>query len=104
MADLAPLDDPRYVPQHPPVGGKVPDVVAKWGPRSQLRWFRRFRRFRREIGAQPVAVWDAHYCTSEHHRGQCCDSCQQEYLDGYHGGGVMTDGWCCCYDERMGRP
>lgn len=97
---LVPLDDPAYEPKYPPINGQVPDAVAKWGPRSQLRWFRRFRD---EIGAQPTAVWDAHYCSSEHHRGPCCFSCHSEYLDGYQGGGVMADGWCCCYDERMGR-
>lgn len=93
----APLDDPAYEPKHPPINGKVPDVVAKWGPRSQLRWFRRYRH---KVGAQPVSVWNAHYCTSEHHLGQCCTSCEQEYLDGYHGS-VASDGWCCCKDDRV---
>jgi len=96
MGGLAPLEDPAYEPQHPPVNGRVPAVVAKWGPRSQLRWFRRFRK---EIGAQSIEVWEAHYCASLGHRGQCCVSCEGEYLDGY---GVTLDGWCCCLDERKG--
>lgn len=94
MTRLAPLDDPRYVPVHPPVGGRVPEVVARWGPRSQVRWFRRFRE---QVGSQPIAVWDEHYCASEHHRGQCCSSCFGEYLDGH---GAMMDAWCCCRDGR----
>lgn len=94
MVSADPLDDPRYVPAHPPVVGRVPDVVAKWGPKSQARWFRRFRD---QVGSQPIAVWDAHYCASEHHRGQCCYSCGDEYLDGY---GDDLDGRCCCQDER----
>lgn len=36
-----------------------------------------------------------------YHLGPCCGSCQGEYEDGFHGGGVMADGWCCCQDERQ---
>lgn len=35
-----------------------------------------------------------------YHEGYCCGSCQGEYEDGYQGGGVIADGWCCCKDER----
>ena len=98
MKPIAPLDDPAYIPQYPPVDGQVPEVVVKWGPRSQLRWFRRFGKL---LGVRND--WDRYYCTSPHHRGLCCTSCEGEYLDGYQGGGVMMDGWCCCHDSRTPR-
>lgn len=87
----APLDDPAYEPVHQPVDGKIPDVVAKWGPRSQLRWFWRFRR---QLADRQD--WGRFYCASEHHRGSCCYSCEEE-----SDFGVMQDGWCCCRDERI---
>lgn len=91
-ATVAPLDDPTYVPLHPPTNGQIPEVVAKWGMRSQLRWFRRFGS---QLGQR--TDWDRYYCTSEYHRGICCTSCWDEYQDGY---GVMMDGRCCCHDQR----
>jgi hypothetical protein len=30
-----------------------------------------------------------------------CSSCYGEYIDGYAGGGVMMDGYCCCKDSRI---
>lgn len=92
---IAPLDNPAYEPKHPPVNGRVPAVVAKWGPRSQVRWFRRFQD---EVADQPDTVWNAHYCHSEHHLGPCCWSCESEAQDGYYD--IRSDGWCCCRDER----
>lgn len=85
---LAPLDDPRYVPQHPPRNGSVPWVVEKWGPRSQLRWFRRFRD---SLDASWVQ-WDRYHRVSVEHLGGHCLSCldEEEYL-GYRG----TTGCCC---------
>ncbi len=88
----APLEDPNYVPVHPPVNGIIPGVVAKWGPRSQLRWFRRFGP---DLGVRKD--WDLYYCYSEHHSGLCCFSCGDE---AEMGTGVAQDGWCCCRDER----
>lgn len=88
----APLEDPAYTPAHPPVDGQVPDVIAKWGPRSQLRWFRRFGT---QLGRRKG--WDLFYCESEHHRGLCCGSCWDEWQAGT---GVMVDGWCCCQAIR----
>jgi len=93
MPDRAPLDDPAYAPEHPPINGIIPPVVARWGPKSQRRWFRRFRA---ELKWQSL---DGFYCESEHHVGSCCDSCAQDAAMGY-GGDV--DGYCCCQDERMG--
>lgn len=90
---LAPLDDPAYVPAHPPVGSVVPEVIAKWGPRSQVRWFRRFRE---EVGSQLIPVWNRHYCVSEHHRGLCCYSCEDDAVTA----GLFPDG-CCCKDDRI---
>lgn len=87
--DLAPLDDPRYQPKHPPDHGTIPFVVRRWGPRSQVRWFRRFRG---ELRPQPPAVWNEHHPTSELHRGLCCDSCLADLDDGY----PAVDDRCCC--------
>ncbi|MFJ8153951.1 hypothetical protein [Streptomyces sp. NPDC094468] len=91
---LAPLDDLTYTPLHPPVGGQVPAVVEKWGVRSQLRWFRRFRR---ELA--PRRDWSPYHVDSEYHRGLCCARCFEEAMDGQ---GVQLDGWCCCRDRRTG--
>jgi len=90
-----PLEDPDYEPERPPVNGQIPDVVARFGPPTQIRWFKRFGE---QLGKRKD--WDDYYCQSEHHRGLCCGSCYSEYEDGYQGGGVMVDGWCCCRDER----
>jgi hypothetical protein len=85
----APLDDPAYIPQHQPDRGTVPDVIARWGPRSQLRWFRRFGG---QLRPQPAAYWDPFYCSSEDHRGDCCVSCIADQEEGYG----SVDGACCC--------
>lgn len=91
LLQLAPLDDPTYQPEHPPVAGQIPDVVAKWGPPSQVRWFRRFGA---ELGLR--RDWDRYYCQSEHHRDLCCYSCEDEGERGTQG-----CGYCCCRDERI---
>jgi hypothetical protein len=86
-----PLEDPSYEPKYPPVDGKVPDVVAEFGPATQIRWFRRF------LSALDYTVkLSEYYVTSGVHKGPCCGSCIGEYVDGYQGGGVIMDGWCCC--------
>lgn len=87
-----PLEDPSYTPRNPPIDGRVPDVVERWGPASQLRWFRRF-------GSQlgPQTGWHRWYCMSLRHRGGCCFSCDVESGQGY---GVRDDGYCCCHDGR----
>ncbi len=97
LVDESPLNDPAYQPLHPPVDGRVPDVVARFGPRTQLRWFDRFQA---QIARQDLSAF---HCQSLHHLGPCCGSCYGEFEDGYQGGGVMMDGWCCCHDERMPR-
>ena len=84
------LDDPAYTPKHPPIGGRVPDVVAKWGAASQLRWFRRFWDDLSRSTLQAKAL-EPFYCQSEEHRGACCISCLQEQYDGYY----YTDSCCC---------
>jgi hypothetical protein len=95
LLDDSPLNDPDYEPRHPPVDGQIPDVVARFGLRTQIRWFARFGE---QLGKRND--WDDYYCQSEHHRGLCCGSCYGEYEDGYQGGGVIADGWCCCRDGR----
>ena len=83
---VPPLEDPTYTPEHPPIGGIVPDVVAKWGPASQLRWFTRFQG---QIKPMPITEWARFYCESEQHRGICCQSCIDD-------GDTWQDGICCC--------
>lgn len=93
-----PLEDSDYEPEHPPVDGKIPEVVARFGPSTQIRWFMRFHRSLTE-----EAKLDEYYVTSENHKGPCCSSCMGEFIDGYQGGGVIADGWCCCKDGRIKR-
>jgi hypothetical protein len=88
VEDDSPLNEPDYEPEHPPVDGLVPDVVRRWGQRSQLRWFFRFRR---ELRGQDL---DDLWVESAYHTGWCCSSCQEEFWEGY---GPMLDGWCCCH-------
>jgi hypothetical protein len=90
----APLEDPDYEPEHPPVNGQIPDVVAKFGKDTQLRWFNRFRG---QLGSG--INYNPYYCNSLHHLGPCCVSCVGEYEDG--DGSVIEDGWCCCQDKRV---
>ena len=84
-----PLEDPDYTPAHPPINGRVPEVIEKWGPASQLRWFDRFRD---QLKPRPMAEWDRWYCTTTAHTGSCCSSCQQDQDYGY---GDDIDGCCC---------
>lgn len=99
VMELTPLGDSDYEPRHPPENGQIPDVVIKWGKRSQLRWFKRFAR-----DLHPRQAWGQYWCESEHHRGVCCGSCEADVENmvqfGYSGG-VKADGWCCCRDSRQ---
>lgn len=81
----APLEDPAYEPLHPPVDGLVPDVVERWGPRSQLRWFERYHS---ALKPQPTSVWERFYVSSVSHRGDCCISCIED--------GEYFENYCCC--------
>lgn len=94
----APLNDPAYDPVHKPVNGRVPDVVIRWGKRSQLRWFERFWSLLLDQRRLLTMDLSEYWCDSEHHKGLCCGSCESEFEDGF---GVMMDGWCCCHDPRM---
>lgn len=85
---LAPLDDPTYAPAHPPVNGRVPEIVAKWAAASQLRWFARFSG---ELTPALAADWEPFHCSSDAHRGVCCASCLSDEEDGYWDGPT-----CCC--------
>lgn len=92
--DGPPLEDPNYTPEHPPVDGRIPPVVAKWGKASQLRWFRRFNHQLSEyLTAQELASF---WCSSEEHRGLCCFSCLDEKWEGYYD----SEPHCCCYGIR----
>lgn len=91
---VAPLDDPRYQPKHPPVGTSIPAVVVKWGAASQLRWFRRFGK---QLGVRKD--WGLYYCQSAHHLDLCCYNCADDDMTGHSMGGD----YCCCRDDRMKR-
>jgi hypothetical protein len=95
-----PLEDPAYEPKHPPVDGLIPEVVEKFGPATQLRWFKRFRSVLRFSTKNNMFLY---HVTSEHHRGPCCGSCLVEWEEdsprGY--GTVIDDGYCCCRDGRI---
>jgi hypothetical protein len=93
-----PLEDPSYEPKYPPVDGKIPAEVSKFGPETQLRWFKRFSG---DLD-QGYNYYD-YYTISEHHRGPCCGSCVVEYEEnqGTNYGSVIDDGWCCCRDGRI---
>jgi hypothetical protein len=80
-----PLEDPTYTPAHPPMAGEVPDVVAKWGAASQIRWFRRFHD---ELKPQRYDYWSRFHTGSPHHRGDCCISCEQD--------SEVFEDVCCC--------
>jgi hypothetical protein len=96
MSSTAPLDDPSCEPANPPINGRVPDVIAKWGPVSQQRWFRRFQD---QLKPAPYDEWERFYCSSEQHRGSCCDSCAQDISAGYQD---WDAGRCCCKATRGG--
>lgn len=92
MISRPPLEDPAYDPVHKPINRRPPAVVAKWGPVSQLRWFRRFWADLTPIREDDLKNF---YCHSDQHKGACCASCLSEQEDGYY----YTDG-CCCRSER----
>lgn len=91
---VAPLNNPSYVPRHPPQDGRVPDVVEKWGPRSQLRWFERYGS---ALRPQPLATWNRFHHNSPFHRGDCCISCIEdgEFFEDDNGQRL-----CCCLSFR----
>jgi hypothetical protein len=95
--EKSPLEDPDYEPENPPVNGEIPRAVYRFGPRTQVRWFKRFRKMVKD----DTSFYD-YYVTSEHHKGTCCISCIGEFEDDYQSGGVIADGWCCCRDSRIG--
>lgn len=89
MAALAPLEDPDYQPRYVPENGRPPAIVAKWGPRSQVRWFRRFWNDLGDHGLVNTDRLEGFYCHSTEHTGPCCSSCM-DYED------ETPDRYCCC--------
>lgn len=87
--DDAPLNDRRYEPIHRPVNRRVPEIVAKWGPPSQVRWFHRFWD---EIDWRTVDS-SRYHIHSTRHLGPCCAGCMSdEEWDGL----PVYDDQCCC--------
>jgi hypothetical protein len=103
---LPPLEDPDYQPVHVPVHGRPPELVAKWGPRSQLRWFRRFYpelyAYVRGMKFPGLAsdIANDYYCHSLEHKGPCCGSCISEEEDL---GLRPYDDHCCCHGYNAAR-
>jgi len=96
MTDRAPLDDPAYIPEHPPINGIIPPIVARWGPASQRRWFRRY--WGQLVREQ---AWGGFYWSSEHHVNGCCERCGEAPDEWFPP--IPLDDWCCCRDERAKR-
>lgn len=91
---MHPLDDPAHVPLNPPVDGQIPDVVSRFGPATQIRYFRRFWD---DLGVLTEERLRDYYCHSIEHRGACCSSCIADEWDGYDYGGSG----CCCRSTRQ---
>lgn len=89
LFDDSPLNDDGYEPSTHPADGRPPEVVARWGPKSQFRWFGRFQG---ELKPMPYREWENFYCDSPQHRGLCCASCIEDKNTGY--GDDIED--CCC--------
>ncbi|MFE3202226.1 hypothetical protein [Embleya sp. NPDC059237] len=99
---LAPLEDPTYTPKHQPTGGRIPAVVARWGPRSQLRWYRRFDRDLVTPLDAPARqrhndTIDSMYVHSLEHVGPCCSACFSEFEET---GIPVNEYGCCCRSTR----
>jgi len=91
VTTLAPLDDPRYVPRT--AGGRPRARGGRQvGPRSQIRWFRRFRE---QVGSQTIAVWDATTA-----RRSTTGVVLLQLRGRRRQRGLFPDG-CCCLDERV---
>src|SRR4051812_32211027 len=88
LYDDAPLNDPDYSPAYPPVDGRVPPEVGKFGPRSQLRWFTRYFDVLRDTSGRAL---DGYYVNSTMHTGACCGPCTDDEQYGY-----FIDDACCC--------
>jgi hypothetical protein len=73
LLDRGLLDDPGYHPKHPPINGRIPAVVHRFGPRTQIRWFSQYRRMLRWPWP---AIADQFYLTSLDHTGLCCHMCE----------------------------
>lgn len=86
----APLEDPQYVPEHPPVDGRIPSVVSKFGAATQVRWFQRFLK---DLKPMPYDEWERYHIHSVEHPGSCCMSCDEDEELGY---GSMRPDFCCC--------
>jgi hypothetical protein len=83
---MTPLEDPSYVPRHPPIDGTIPGVLVRWGARSQLRWFARYGT---QLTYGVSKIWEDYHVTSVEHPGVCCVPCGTE--------GEWWDGpECCC--------
>ena len=87
LLDDSPLNDEAFVPEHPPVDGRVPEVVERWAAASQVRWFNRFAGELALRGRE----WNRWFVESVEHRGLCCPSCIEE-----QGVGYVSFDECCC--------
>jgi hypothetical protein len=92
VLERAPLDESGYRPEHPPINGRIPAVVRRFGPRTQIRWFSRFHKL---LAAPWPDGSDHFYLSSVDHRGRCCQECERQptYL---RWNDPVIEGPCCC--------
>lgn len=95
LGDDSPLNRHDHMPVVVPTEGVIPEVVARWGPRSQLRWFNRFVR---TLSPRPMSEWNRYHVQSLSHTGLCCDSCLEDVSEGYE---PPDAGLCCCRGVRV---
>lgn len=70
------------------------EKADKLAAEKRITQIEKDRKYHQELGAALARM--------EFHPGEWhCGSCQFEYEDGYAGGGVIMDGYCCCRDERI---
>jgi hypothetical protein len=94
-----PLEDPNYDPVHKPTARKpIPDIISRWNPASQVRWFTRFSDELRAMRLAPIGKhfdWSPWYVSSVEHKGWCCGSCQGSDE------GEWWDGPECCHRSTL---
>lgn len=96
MIEVPPLEDYSYEPENPPIDGMIPEVVKKFGPRTQIRWFKRFY-----LDLKKGQSFGEYYTSSEQHKGYCCLDCDYELVE--FGTGVMAFGPGCCCRAQEGK-
>ena len=81
-----------------PVYG-VPEQVAQWEPRTQVRWFARYTKRLWEMplveNIEEPWFWDQWFVQSDQHKGWCCERCVG---DDWH---EWPEGPACCCKSQV---